>query len=102
METAWISHPNLPGQPTEVPKSAVPVHMHSGWVLAEPPDVERPEDKALAELETEKPADTSDVPQSVSKMENADESGTGSTETSEEPTGAKRARRANAPKGAEQ
>lgn len=99
METAWISHPNIPGLPIEVPKSAVPVHMHSGWELAEPPNVERPEDKALAELDTEKSASIPDIPQTVTPVEPADEPGTKTPEASEEPTSAKRVRRANTPKG---
>lgn len=99
MEMVWMSHPNLPGQTIEVPKSAASVHSHSGWVPADPPEVERPEDKALAELESEKPAETSDIPQKVEAVKSADEPGTETPENSEEPTGTKRVRRANTPKG---
>lgn len=99
MEKVWMSHPNLPGQTIEVPKSAASVHSHSGWVPSDPPEVERPEDKALAELESEKPANTSDIPQKVTPVETADEPETKTPETSEEPTSAKRVRRANTPKG---
>lgn len=92
-----MSHPNLPGQPIEVPKSAVSTHSHSGWVPTEPPEVELPETKALAELEERVAAKESDA-QSVTVVK-TDTDEPEKSDDKEEPTGATRVRRAS--KGAD-
>ena len=99
MELVWMEHPNLPGQKIEVPRSAMSVHSHSGWTLTDPPEVERPEDKALAELQDkveEKPE-----PEPDKEMpEGTDETDSSPSNDDDEPTGPKRVRRASsAPKG---
>lgn len=91
METAWMTHPNLPGQPIEVPKSAVTIHSHSGWTLMdEPPKVTLPEEIALAELES------AETPEPVT-----DSDDNGSTPEKSEATEGKRVRRASTHKGDE-
>ena len=81
-----MSHPNLPGQDIEVPSSSVSTHSHSGWVITDPPVIELPETRALAELEGEKHS------VKVVEPEKSDDK--------EEPTGATRVRRAST-KGAD-
>lgn len=89
-----MSHPNLPGQDIEVPRSAVSTHSHSGWVVTDPPEVERPETKALAELES-RTAEKESEPQSVTVVSSDPDEPEKPDDDKEEPTGATRVRRAS-------
>jgi len=42
MDMVWVVHPNLPGQETQVAKSAVPILAHSGWLLMDGPPEPKP------------------------------------------------------------
>lgn len=47
METKWMCHPDLPGQPIEVREESVSHYAHSGWLLMDGPPAE-PEEKPIA------------------------------------------------------
>jgi hypothetical protein len=54
--STWIEHPDLPGQPVEVPDIAVPHYRASGWQVTEAP----PKPPKLPR--EDKPADTQPAP----------------------------------------
>lgn len=62
--SVWIEHPDLPGQPVEVPELAVPHYRAAGWVVTEP----SAKPKKLRE-----PVEETAAPEVESSEESADE-----------------------------
>jgi hypothetical protein len=79
---AWIHHPKLPGQETEVPDQSVSMWSHAGWLLMDhPPVPERQPQVAAPES-----ADSDDAaPESADATpEPADDHKASKTDTSQE------------------
>jgi hypothetical protein len=61
MEMVWMCHPNLPGQETEVPASAMPIYGMSGWLLMDGPPEPKPDPEvARASVHSEPREEPSD------------------------------------------
>lgn len=81
METVWIVHPDLPDQPVQVPKTALPFHRLSGWMTLEEAGLSTPksaQEVADAAMAAQIEASAAPSPEEKKKT------GTGRKPTSEE------------------